>query len=143
MKLLVLLFTIFTYVIFPQSEDHRWKPLILADNQKAWYDAASFTHVEDDILKVWILQMHRPPLMFEGIKGDIYRSKTLYAINLSNARYGIMTVVYYSVENREIFRFNYELATAEKNTLFVYPVTENSTLHEVIKEYMKTQAGSR
>ena len=78
--------------------------------------------------------MHKPPLTDEGIRGEVYRSKTLYAINLKTVKYGILNVIYYDVTNKEMYNFKYNIDDYPENLKYTYPITENSFLFVLLKE---------
>jgi hypothetical protein len=120
-----------------QSEEHRWKPLIVNETQKTWIDILSLEAGTGKFFDVWILEMYTPLLHLDGISGDIYRSKTKYAVNLETVKYGILEVVYYDPSNKEIYRFNYDSPVLTESIKYTYPVLENSILHLTIKEYLK------
>lgn len=134
--------TLFTFLIslsaLAQSGEHRWKPIEVNDNDKIWFDTASLDSAKGGKFDVWVLEMHRPPLRFEGIRGEVYRSKTLYTVNLENVKYGIMKVVYYNLENREIFNYDYGIGNIIENVKYTYPVMEDSFMHKIIREYVKS-----
>jgi hypothetical protein len=76
----------------------------------------------------------------EGVEGDIYRSKILYAVNLTTVRYGIMKLRYYDVKNIELYRFNYDTPPPPTDALrYPYPVLEESPLYLVIKDIFKNR----
>ncbi|MGE5458100.1 MAG: hypothetical protein ACM3RX_07080 [Methanococcaceae archaeon] len=136
-KLTALALILFGMLAFAQTDNtsvHRWKPLSISEKEKIWYDAAMVDSVKGDKLNMWILQMHKPPLTFENIKGEIYRSKTLYTISLKTVRYGIKQVVYYDVTNKEISSFDYPIDSYPDNVKYTYPIMENSFLYTLLKE---------
>lgn len=128
---------LFAAALNAQSEEHRWKPLIVDEAQKVWVDILSLETGTGKFFDVWILEMHTPVLHLDGIDGDIYRSKTKYTVNLETVKYGILEVVYYNPANKEIYRFDYNSPILTENIKYTYPVLENSILHLAIKEYIK------
>jgi hypothetical protein len=134
---LIIALVIFNPAIVAQEMEHRWKPLSVDDNEKIWYDAATLDTASGSRFDVWILQMHRPPLKFDGIKGDVFRSKILYAVDLEKVKYGMLKVVYYDLENKEIFKYNYDIVNVMDEIKYTYPVMQDSYLHRIIKEFAK------
>lgn len=130
---------LFIFISFPAlaQDQHRWKPLLLSENDKLWYDASNLDTANIQVMNVWILQLHKPPLQFESIAGDVYRSKTLYTIDMTTVKYGIAKVIYFNVENKEIYSYDYKLDSAPLEIRFPYPVLEGSFTNEVIKEYFR------
>jgi hypothetical protein len=122
--------------LFIHAQDiiHRWKPLVINDKEKVWYDQSMVDSIKGDKLDIWILQMHKPPLSHEGIQGEVYRSKTLYTINLKNVKYGIVKVIYYDLTNKEMYNFKYNISDYPDNLKYTYPITENSFLFAFLKE---------
>ena len=133
MKLILMLLVI-TANIYAQEHVQMWKPLVIDDKEKVWYDQSMTDSIKGSKMNIWILQMHKPPLTGEGINGEVYRSKTLYAINLKTAKYGILNVIYYDVANKEMYNFKYNIDDYPENLKYTYPITENSFLFTLLKE---------
>ena len=133
MKLLLMLL-IMAASIYSQDVVHRWKQLVIDDKEKVWYDQSMTDSIKGSKMNIWILQMHKPPLTGEGIKGEVYRSKTFYAINLKTAKYGILNVIYYDVANKEMYNFKYNIDDYPETLKYTYPITEKSFLFVLLKE---------
>ena len=109
---------------------HRWKKLENTLGKKLWYDVSTLDTLKGNRFDVWVLEVHTPPLKFPGIDGEVYRSKTLYSVNLTTVRYGIMKIRYYDVKNKELYSFNYNTLPPPTDALkYPYPVLENSPVH--------------
>ena len=138
MKTKLIIFSIvlvsINYAFAQQEEEHVWKKVDAADGTQFWYDAAYLDTMKADRFNIWILETHRPPLNYEDIEGDIYRSKTLYCINLTSVKYGILKIRYYDMSNIELFRFDYDNPPPPESIRYTYPITENSLLHHLITE---------
>lgn len=119
-----------------QEENHSWKTLQIDNEQKVWYDLNSIS-TNENIISVWLLELHNPFISIESIKGKIYRSKTLYNINFEKLKYGIEKVVYYDVSNKELYRYDYKLANYDKEYRYTFPVMENSIISIFLEEYIK------
>ena len=130
--LLVLIIYISNYA--QQNEQHVWKVINADDGSKFWYDASSIDTTRGDRFNIWILETNQPPKKYEGIEGEVFRSKTLYTINLTTVKYGIMKVRYYNVSNQEIFLFDYDKPMPPESIRFPYPITDNSLLFFLLKE---------
>jgi hypothetical protein len=133
MKLIVMLL-VMAASIYSQDVVHRWKQLVIDDKEKVWYDQSMTDSIKGSKMNIWILQMHKPPLTGEGINGEVYRSKTLYAINLKTAKYGILNVIYYDVANKEMYNFKYNIDDYPESLKYTYPITEKSFLFALLKE---------
>ena len=117
-----------------QDDKHVWK-VVNADNGiKFWFDATTLDTTNGNKLNVWILETNQPPKQYEGIDGDVFRSKTLYTINLITVKYGILKVRYYDLNNKEIFSFDYDNPIPPENIRFPFPITDNSLLFHLLKE---------
>jgi hypothetical protein len=134
---LVLMLLVMAATIYAQEHVHMWKPLVIDDKEKIWYDQSMTDSIKGSKMNIWILQMHKPPLTGEGIKGEVYRSKTLYTIDLRNAKYGILNVIYYDVTNKEMYNFKYNIEDYPENLKYSYPITEKSFLFTLLKEIFK------
>jgi hypothetical protein len=122
-----------------QVEKHTWLPLLTNDGAKIWYDVSEFDTTAADKLDLWILEAHKPPLAIENIAGEIHHSKTLYSIELENVKYGILRVVYYNADNKEIFRHDYNNPDIAEQIRYSYPVTEESKIYSVMKKVLKDE----
>lgn len=120
-----------------QEENHSWKPLIVDNEQKVWYDLNSIKVTDENYISVWLLELHNPYITLEGVKGRIYRSKTYYTININKVRYGMEKIVYYDVSNKELYRYDYKLSNYEKEYRYTFPVMENSIISVFLEEYIK------
>ena len=140
-----LLFAVIPVLLFGQTiENHRWKKLENNTGKKLWYDVSPFDTLRGDRFDVWILEVHTPPLKFPGIEGEVYRSKTLYSVNLTTVRYGIMKIHYYDVKNKEIYSFDYDTPPPPTDAIkYPYPVLENSPVHLIIKELFSAKNGGK
>ena len=128
------------FISYAQTDNSKWKPLVVNDEKKVWVDETGLQNVKGDKFEIWLLQMYVPPLRMDGITGDVYRSKTLYAVDLNSVKYGIEQVVYYNADNKELFSYDYKIKNYEDNLKYTYPVLENSTMHLVIKELYNVKA---
>lgn len=138
MKYFFVFFLLFTTISFSQTEEkHIWKPLTTNSGEKFWYDPSTFDSVSNDKLNVWILESHRPALKFEGIEGDVFRSKTLYTINLASAKYGLKKIRYYGLTNKEIYSYDYDIYESDDMFTFPYPIIMGSKIHLVLQEFLK------
>ncbi len=138
MKQFLIISLLLTISVFSQTEDkHIWKPLTAPTGEKFWYDPTTFDSVANDKLNVWILESHRPPLKFEGIEGDVFRSKTLYTVNLTTAKYGLKKIRYYGLTNKEVYAYDYDLYESDDMFTFPYPIILESKIHLVLQEFLK------
>ena len=129
-------FILLSYLsLYAQQDDkHVWKVVNADNGVKFWFDATSLDTTNGNKINVWILETNQPPKQYEGIDGDVFRSKTLYTINLITVKYGILKVRYYDLNNKEIFSFDYDNPMPPENIRFPYPVTDNSLLFYLLKE---------
>lgn len=132
----ILIMLVMAATIYAQDNIHRWKPLVIGDKEKVWYDQSMTDSIKGSKMNIWILQMYQPPFTDEGINGEVYRSKTLYAINLRTAKYGILNVIYYDVTNKEMYNFKYNIDDYPENLKYSYPITEKSILFALLKEIL-------
>lgn len=140
LKTILLIIIGFVSLAAQQSEQHVWKVVDADDGSKFWYDATSIDTIKGDRFNIWILETNQPPKQYEGIEGDVFRSKTLYTINLTTVKYGIMKIRYYDVSNQEIFSFDYDKPMPPESIRFPYPITDNSLLFYLIKELFGPKA---
>ncbi|MFI5405674.1 MAG: hypothetical protein ACHQ1D_04090 [Nitrososphaerales archaeon] len=124
----------YTSLMAQQEVQHVWKVLNADDGSKFWFDVSTLDTSNGDKINVWILETFQPPQKYEGIEGDVFRSKTLYAINLTTVKYGIMKVRYYNLNNQEIFTFEYDKPMPPESIRYPYPITDSSLLFYLLKE---------
>ena len=142
-SILTFLFVAFLYfgsTAFAQTEYLKWKPLVINEKQRIWYDESSAFDSLTGTFNVWILQMHRPPLEFNELPGKIYRSQTLYGVNIKTGKYGILHVIYYDVNNKEIYNFNYHIDDYPNNLKYTYPISDNSFMNKLITLLNKSKS---
>jgi hypothetical protein len=120
--------------------DHKWKPLIVNDIKKIWYDKTNIDSIKGDRFEIWLLQMHIPPVNINGSSAKAFRTMTLYAVDLSTVKYGIEEITYLDENAKEICSYNYMIRDYEDNLKYTYPVMENSAIHLVIKELFKNSS---
>lgn len=133
-KIVLLTLFSFTLLLAQEEEQHVWKVVNAADGSKFWYDASALDTINGDRFNVWILETHQPPVKYEGIDGEVFRSKTLYAINLTTVKYGILKIRYYDSVNKEIFKYDYDNPPPPESIRYTYPITDNSLLFYLIEE---------
>ncbi len=135
--LIVLLF-LFGDSVYAQSEYLHWNPLIINESQRIWYDESSLDTLHFEKFNIWILQMHKTPLQFEEIPGKIYRTKIQYAVDLNADKYGILKVVYYGINNKEIYNFDYHIDSYPDSIKYTYPISDNSFMKLLIGKIKKS-----
>jgi len=116
---------------------HNWKPLILNNTQKIWYDRSQLDTITTPVFEVWLLEMHRPPLSLEGISDNIMRTKTLYIVDLHQYKYGLKQVVYYDPSNQIIKSFNYDTNELTDEYKYIFPITDNSFMQQLVDELLR------
>lgn len=119
--------------LFPQSENHKWKPLIITESQKIWYDESQTDTIKSSMFDVWVLELHQPLLSVDGIKSKVMRSKTLYQVNAEDKCYNLKAVVYYNASNVEVARYNYDLTLLNENKRYTFPVYDDSYIDKILK----------
>ena len=131
----ILLISLFYFSSLAQENDqHVWKVVNAEDGSKFWYDVSTLDTSGSDKINIWILETYQPPRQYDGIDGDVFRSKTLYTINLTTVKYGILKVRYYDMTNNEIFSFDYDNPMPPESIRYPYPITNSSKLFYLIKE---------
>lgn len=134
MRALCLSFILFqTPNLFPQGENHKWKPLIITESQKIWYDEAQADTITTTMFDIWILELHQPLLTVDGLKAKVMRSKTLYQVNAEDKCYNLKSVVYYNSSNVEIARYNYDLTLLNENKRYTFPIYDDSYIDKILK----------
>jgi hypothetical protein len=134
LKTILVVFISCLTILAQQEEQHVWKVVNADDGSKFWYDVSTLDTTGGNKISVWILETNQPPKQYEGIDGDVFRSKTLYTINLVTVKYGILKVRYYDLNNKEIFSFDYDNPMPPETIRFPYPITDNSLMFYLLKE---------
>lgn len=120
-----------------QNTSHNWKPLVIDDNQRMWYDRSQLDTINNPAFDIWILEMHRPTLSLEGISENIMRTKTLYAVDLQSYKYGLKKVAYYDPSNQIIKSFQYDTNSSTEEYKYIFPITENSFMQKLVDELLR------
>lgn len=138
-KYLLILCILFIAAIFSNGQNviNNWKPLIIDDTQRIWYDRSQLDTINTPTFDIWILEMHRPTLSLEGISDNIMRTKTLYTVDLKAYKYGIKKVIYYDPSNEIIKSFQYDTNSLTEKFKFIFPITENSFMQKVVDELLR------
>ncbi len=133
-KIIFVLIIGFVSISAQQIDQHVWKVINAPDGSKFWYDASALDTIKGDRFDIWILEAYQPPKKMEGIDGEVFRAKTLYAINLTTVKYGILKIRYYDLNNKEIFSFDYDTPPPPESIRYTYPVTDKSLIFYLIEE---------
>jgi|SRR3989339_718147 len=120
-----------------QNTSHNWKPLVIDDTQRMWYDRSQLDTISNPAFDIWILEMHRPTLSLEGISENIMRTKTLYSVDLDSYKYGLKKVVYYDPSNQLIKSFQYDTNSSTEEYKYIFPITENSFMQKLVDELLR------
>ncbi len=131
------IFLIFFSSAFSQVESHRWKSVSDNAKIKVWYDESFMDTLHTGLFNVWILKMYDPPLEFQEIKGRVFRSQILYAVNLNMMRYGMLKANYYGTNNKLIYNFDYPINDYPDSLKYTYPVDDNNILTKIIEQIRK------
>jgi len=139
-RYLIIFSLLFVAAINTQGQNntnHNWKPLIINDLQRMWYDRSQLDTINNPSFDIWILEMHRPTLSLEGISENIMRTKTLYSVDLNSYKYGLKKVVYYDPSNQIIKTFQYNTNSTTEEYKYIFPITENSFVQKLIDELLR------
>lgn len=133
-----LFFVIVIFYIIPTPAQvklsHRWKKIAKNSDKQFWYDIPHSDSLAGNKFDVWLLQVYNPPLRSEGIKGNIFLSKTLYSVDLNSIRYGILKLRYYDNKNLELYKFDYaNPPSLTDESRYPYPILEESPIYLVVK----------
>jgi hypothetical protein len=130
----ILLFVIVVTSISFAQTGQKWKPLIISDSTKVWYDLLQLDSVSTSKFEIWLLELYKPTIQIDGINEKVSRAKTLYIINLDKLIYGIKEAVYYNINNEEIRRFAYPIDQYEEDKKYIFPILPNTIIDKTIKE---------
>jgi hypothetical protein len=125
--------------LFAQTDDLNWKVLVGTNNRKVWFDATTIDTAKGKEFKIWLLELYKPPLTITGLKDPVYKSKTLYKINLNILRYGLSEVIYYNASDKQIAKYNYDMPNITGNSQYSYPALDDNQIMSVIKRYIKNK----
>lgn len=131
------LLSIITINTAGQNTSNNWKPLVIDDTQRMWYDRSQLDTITNPAFDIWILEMHRPTLSLEGISENIMRTKTLYSVDLNSYKYGLKKVVYYDPSNQIIKSFQYDTNSSTQEYKYIFPITENSFMQKLVDELLR------
>ncbi|MDP2301091.1 MAG: hypothetical protein Q8N03_01540 [Ignavibacteria bacterium] len=137
-KYLVICFIVFLNIVtLAQKEKHVWKPLVINENQKVWYDQTQLDTINTAKFEIWLLELHRPHLELEGVAKNIMRTKSLFLISLEEYRYSLKEVVYYNPANNQVKSFQYGIDDYDEDIKYAFPITQNSIQQKLIDELLR------
>jgi hypothetical protein len=137
-KYLVICFIVFLNIVtLAQKEKHVWKPLVINENQKVWYDQTQLETINTAKFEIWLLELHRPHLELEGVAKNIMRTKSLFLISLEEYRYSLKEVVYYNPANNQVKSFQYGIDDYDEDIKYAFPITQNSIQQKLIDELLR------
>lgn len=137
-KYLVICFIIFLNIVtLAQKEKHVWKPLVINEKQKVWYDQTQLDTINTAKFEIWLLELHRPHLELEGVAKNIMRTKSLFLISLEEYRYSLKEVVYYNPANNQVKSFQYGIDDYDEDIKYAFPITQNSIQQKLIDELLR------
>lgn len=117
---------------YAQVDAHKWRTLTQTP-QLLWVDGVQFDTTKSDPFEIWVLELHKPALTIEGISAKVNRTKTLYAVNRKEHKYGIKKVIYYNNANKEIWRYDYNTAKLHDELKYNFPIPNNSFLQKLFE----------
>ena len=123
---------------FAQTENHKWKTLTTL-KQYLWYDSSQLDTITANQFAIWIIELHKPQIEIDGIKGKINRTKTLYLVDSTRKKYGIQQVVYYDNANKEVSNISYGADKLTDTYKYCFPILKNSFMNNLFAELAKTQ----
>jgi hypothetical protein len=134
---IIILLVLLNVIASGQKEKHVWKPLVINEYQKVWYDQTQLDTINTAKFAIWLLELHRPNIELEGISKNIMRTKSLFLINLEEYRYSLKEVVYYNPANNEIKSFKYEIDDYGDEVKYYFPITLNSIQQKLVDELLR------
>jgi len=120
------------------SQDLSLKKSILIDRSgdaEIFLDAESLEESGDQIL-VWVTNRFAKPREVKFLDTKVKAKSIYYMMNLELARYSIIAVKYYDVDNKETHSFSYVRKSKIPEYNFNFPVYKNS-IEEKIADRIK------
>ncbi len=136
-KLTTILLLVLVAFVYAQDKKEVWIKISDNPNQQVYLDKNSIEPGDSSDVKVWIMQMHIPPLNIESVNRKIYKSKTEYLFNTRLERFGIIKIQYFDAKGRKIKSFDYELKTHIPDYRYSYPIFKNSIEKDILKTIYK------
>lgn len=120
-----------------QNNNQQWELLSNEGKEKIWYDESSLDTLRSPKFNVWILEMYNPPLDFQEINSKVFRSKIQYSIDLELMKYGILKVVYFGLNNKTIYDFDYHIENYVDSLKYTYPINDSPLMVKFINQVKK------
>jgi hypothetical protein len=132
-KLLFALLLFFVSVSFAQGYKEVWIKISGDETRQIYIDKNSIEPGDSNDVKVWVMQMHIPPLNIESVNHKIYKSKTEYLFNTKLYRYAILKIIYFDAKGRKIKSFDYSVKTRIPDYRYNYPIFDKSIEQDILK----------
>lgn len=139
MKLVLslLLFTFFSINISSQTDNENWVPVTALNNQHIYIDVYGLESFKGDDIYIWAMQSFNKPLEMEGIKRDIYKTRTYYLINKRLKEYSILEIVFYDEDGNVITSYSYHHDTKIQRYRYNYPIFPGSDMDAILKKSLE------
>lgn len=118
--------------LFAQDVVENWVPTDKIYGSKIYVDIEGLSQYSGDDFWVWALQENNPPLELDGIRREIYKTKTYYLINKELRKYSIAQVIYYDEDDNVITSFSYKINKAIPKFKYNYPIYPGADLDFII-----------
>lgn len=145
------LLAIFLTVFLPSlcAQTPQTSPWIRVENklnQNLRIDVSTIKKNNDTDIYIWALEVHKQPLLIEGIDQKIYKTKTYYILNSKLKRYSILEIVLYDSLNAVIKDFNYRKNLDQVSLKYNYPIIAESPVEAILQkstEYLARGNGEK
>jgi len=142
MKLLVqiILISLISINTFAQSNTENWIPVISTGTKHIYIDVYGLDSFKGYDIYLWTMQNFDKPLDMQGIKRDIYQTRTYYLINKKLKEYSILEIIFYDEDGNVITSYTYHHDTKIQKYRYNYPIFPGSDMDAILKkalEYIK------
>ena len=142
MKLLfqIILISFISIDAFAQSSTENWIPVITTETQHIYIDVYGLDSFKGDDIYIWAMQNFDKPLDMQGIKRDIYQTRTYYLMNKKLKEYSILEIVFYDEDGNVITSYSYQHDSNIQKYRYNYPIFPGSDMDSILNkalEYIK------
>ncbi len=133
----LLLLSFFSIILSAQNSKENWVPVNSGSNQHIYIDVYGLNSFSGDDIYIWAMQNFDKPLDMEGIKRDIYQTRTYYLMNKKLNEYSILEIVFYDEEGNVITSYSYHHDTEIKKYKYNYPIFPGSDMDAILKKSLE------
>ena len=137
-KMITLMFCLISINnMIAQDTEEIWVATENYVGQTIYIDIQGLDGYTGDEFFVWAMQENDPPLEMEGVREDIYKTKTYYLISKSLKKYSIAEVIFYDEDDNVLASYSYKLNKEIPSFRYNYPIYQDTDQDAIFNKAME------